>query len=209
MALLGGLALCALGCGGGTSPGGADGGGCAPSFRPCGGDVVGTWRAVPTCNPVQPTHSLNGCQGETFDLTGVVSTVTWTFGEDHSFTITTSAQGSATVSAPTACLIGTTGLPLDCDDAGAGAMYAARIAFTGGKAGAPTCTAAADACQCTIPFVSAPAISNNTYSTSGTTLTVIQSGGSNPLDYCVSGNTLDAHVRIVAGTAGDVDLVRQ
>jgi hypothetical protein len=223
-----GLALLALGCGGSGALGGDGGAGaggsggstgtggsgdpmCTADFTPCGGNLVGRWRSDPVCKPMQPTMAVNGCQGEMFDLDGVTSTTTWMFNADLSFTITISAEGTATVHAPQACLVDQNGLQLDCntDGSGAGAMYASRIKIIGGKPGTVTCEAANAACSCTIPFVPAPVSVQGTYSTSGTTATLNLGLGAVTADYCVSGDTLKMRAHDMTTVPGVGDFVRQ
>jgi hypothetical protein len=216
---LGGLGLLALGCGGhALGPGGGAGSGggagtggaaCMADFTPCGGNIVGRWTSDPACKPVQPTMAVGGCQGEVFDLDGVTTTTNWTFNADKSFVISISAQGTTTVHAPQACLVDRTGAQLACNDTGAGAMYASRVVFTGGRAGTATCQAANAACDCTIPFVPAPASLQGTYTTSGTTVSVNFGLGVLAGDYCISGDKLEMRAQDMTQLPGIGDFVRQ
>jgi hypothetical protein len=237
VALLGSLALFAPGCGGGTggaaatagasggaagaggtggASGGAagapsDGGACATSdFSPCGGDLVGTWHTDPRCGAVKTSQAGYVCPGEVFDLGGVTQQITWTFNADHTFVVTLTASGSATVMAQAMCLMDANHTQqLSCDAAGAGAMYAGRISIPGGKAGAPSCVATVGPCFCSIPFSPVPVSLAGTYTTSGATVTANVGTGGVPADYCVSGNTLKLrnHGTDVAPATGD--FVRQ
>lgn len=218
------LALLVVGCGGhalsrddgggaagATGAAGAFGGGfftvgCQLDFTPCGGNIVGTWRSDPKCKPMTPKQMAGDpCEGETFALDGVVTTATWTFAPDGTFTVLISTQGSGTIMTPQDCLVDQNGLPVPCSSAGAGAREAGRLLYTGGVAGSPSCKDQPASCDCTIPYQPAPVAVTGTYTTAGTTLTVSLPGGliSIPADYCVSGDTLDLAGQSPLLPAGD------
>jgi hypothetical protein len=207
LALLSALGLCSAACSstspgaagdaGGVSEGGAEAAPAACSeFTPCGGDLVGTWASDHACTPTTISQ-VDGCQGETFDATAVVSTTTWTFRAGGTMTIALSAAGPTTVQVTDACLTKRgAGKPVTCTDASAGALYASEILFQGGKASASTCQPGANGiCNCTVTFVADPRSLEGTYSVAGTAVTANLGGDQVTSDYCVSGATLKMRTR--------------
>jgi hypothetical protein len=205
------IALVAIGCGGGgvsTTPDGAAGatgsagatgtagatgaagttGVKCPDFVPCGGNVVGTWAPDPTCAPATQASGGDGCTGETWDVSHVVSQPTWTFRADKTMTVALSASGFATVTTNDTCLAKNVP-PVTCADAGP--TYAKRISFAGGMPSSGGCVASGTDCRCTVDFTPMPVEGPGSYSLSGTTLSA-KVGDSMPttFDYCASATKL-------------------
>jgi hypothetical protein len=198
------IALVALGCGGGgvstTTDGAAGAMGAAgatgaagttgkcPDFVPCGGNVVGTWAPDPICAPATQASGGNGCTGETWDVSHVVSQPTWTFRADGTMTVALSTSGFATVTTNDTCLAKNTP-PVTCADAGP--AYAKHIFFAGGMPSSGGCVPSGTDCRCTIDFTPTPVEAPGSYSPSGTTLSV-KVGDSMPtvFDYCASATKL-------------------
>jgi hypothetical protein len=140
--------------------------------------------------------------GETWDVTTVVSSVTWTFRADHTMTVRLVASGFATVTAPDACLPSSNGATVACADAGP--SYAARIVFIGGKASSGGCARSGADCRCTIDFTPAPVDGPGSYLTAGTTLSaVVFDDPPTVFDYCVAGSKLSIRNHDPNGAMGE------
>ena len=177
-----------------------------PDFDPCGGDVVGTWTPDPAC--AAPARASGGSNCETWDVSGVVPQVAWTFRADHMMSLHLSTSGTATVTASDPCLV-SNGAPIACADAGP--MFASRISFAGGKASSGGCAASAAGCRCTIAFTATPIDGPGMYAISGMTMMAML-GDDKPLtfDYCVSGSKLEMRRHDTSVANGDVSrYVRQ
>jgi hypothetical protein len=144
-----------------------------------------------------------GCAGEEFDLTKVVTDATWALRADLTMTITIAASGPTTVRAPDSCLV-SNAAPITCADAGA--MYASRISFVGGKAGAARCQGAAGICTCMIPFVAAPAAASGTYSLAGPALSYSLGAQTITVDYCASSTSLKLRSREANGAPAKISV---
>jgi hypothetical protein len=176
--------------------GGPDGGGSCTTVSPCGGDVVGTWTATPSC--VTLTGADSACAGTTGVTTLTVTSGTATYNADLTYTLTSTGSFSTHVHYPSPCYQG-----LTCDQIGQGIMQSQML---------PTVACAvssAGACDCT---GTAPRLSNETgtYTTSGGTMTLTHAGTTSTNSYCVNGNRMFQMLAIPAGTAaGSFVLTRQ
>jgi hypothetical protein len=173
-----------------------------PEFVPCGGDVIGTWAPDPTCAPTTKTVGGGSCAGEAWDVTTVVSSVTWTFRADHTMTVRLAASGFATVTAPDACLPSSNGAPVACADAGP--AYAARIVFMGSTASSGGCARSGADCRCRIDFTPVPVDAPGSYSTAGTMLSaVVGNRAPTVFDYCVADSKLTMRNPAPNGATGE------
>lgn len=126
---------------------------------------------------------LSKCPGATFDV-GLDASGTVTFSGDGSYQINFTAIGQLSVTLPAACIAQLTqGQAQSC----------AEIAALLDDEGSVTCTGTVDSqCECS-GQVGESDVNNEsgTYTTSGTTLTITESGGTpNALSYCVNGDEL-------------------
>ena len=161
----------------GAAVSGCGGYDCSKPFSACGGNIVGTWHPVTVCGSTQSSSS--GCQGETssgnLNTSGSV-----VFNSDGTFSINETVSGTATDTFPKSCL------PQfqSCD------QVAAFVSATGPMASCSGDISVSCTCQVTLKEMTVTA--NGTYTTSGSTVTLMQQGssGGNPASYCVQGNTL-------------------
>jgi hypothetical protein len=178
-----------------------------PDFIPCGGAVVGTWVPDPICKPATQVSGGNGCAGETWDVSTVMSEIAWTFRADLTMSVDLTTSGFATVTTSDMCLAqnGVTA----CADAGP--TYARRILFVGGKASSGGCTTGAAGCRCTIDFTPTPVAEPGTYSLSATQLSArVADDTAEVFDYCVTGSKLQMRlVRNGAPTGAPASYVRR
>jgi len=176
-----------LGCGNKDST--TTGSSCG-SFSACGGSLDGTWQFDSACisgDIVAATAAQAGlpsaCNGF---LKSVQTTTTGTV---------TFASGTQTNNVTTTVLEGFVYTPA-CLSAEAGGTVAVtasvctqlQTSITARLSGSTaTCSFVSGNCNCSVTYVSTDT-STNTYTISGNTL--VPSGSSDPLDYCVSGTTL-------------------
>ena len=211
LALAVGLVVSLLACDGGSANPGASVGGACPTFTPCGGNVVGTWRLKSMCIKSTPTDAAIACSMQS---TGISSTsgynATYTFSANGTFTGSISGTMTQTLSYPgVACSRSDAGAGQYCADiqqsiqnAYAGAADAGAVSAI--KSFSLTCTASgSEACKCDQSLTYSPYTLEGTYTTSGDSITVTMTGVSllgdggigdggtgGPAAYCVSGNTL-------------------
>jgi hypothetical protein len=200
---LGLLALAApLGCGGSS--------GSSCGVQPCGGDVVGNWRATSACADqssldAEFSGALAGCTGATLSNVHYAPSGTLMFGSSMTYTAAVTMAVSFNMNLPASCLQGQT-----CADANTAIQ---SIVGTDGITAA-TCSGSG---SCTCAIVGTLDIENSagTYATAGTTLTLTATSGGNGDSgpYCVQGSTL--HLVSVdmsmamAKITGDIVLTRQ
>jgi hypothetical protein len=181
------LPLLALGlrllvaCGGSpTSPAATCG-----KVSPCGGDVVGDWTIVASCQTgIQFDFAF--CPQYTIDASGLATTGTFSLKEDQSYTVATTAGGSFEVDFPSSCVAaGTT-----CADL-TPAVQTVLEQMLGPALQSVTCAGDA-ACACTVLPVPSDNNGSGTYVLSGTAFIATPADGT-PLvsyDYCSQRNTL-------------------
>ncbi|HXJ20640.1 MAG TPA: hypothetical protein VMT03_10435 [Polyangia bacterium] len=184
-----GLLACAVvSCGGGgDSPGaGANntGTGNCGKVEPCGGSVVGTWKANATClDQTVVTMSfqsglMGACPTATATNTPGAATGTLTLNSDLTYSMALTVPFEVSFAIPAACTGGMT-----CT------AFAAGVSQAVGAGSTVTCTGTGD-CAC-LMTTAADLSGTGVYSTSGTMLSFDYSdGSSNSGDYCVQGNTL-------------------
>lgn len=191
-----GLTGCALvSCS--SSGGGSGGGGACGTVAPCGGDVVGTWKASDVCITGETTSMtiMPGCTvmiSATPHLTGSATfTSTGTFTSDSSINITT------TIAIPAGCLSTT----LTCQTIGP------AIAMAVGAGASAACSTAGGGCTCTLTEPAQTSMSSGTYATSGDAITTTDSTGTSAIssgNYCVTGNGSTLHlISTSTGTGAD------
>jgi hypothetical protein len=192
-----------------------------PVVNPCGGNLVGTWKASAMCYSMSST----GCRGEVITTDIGQYSIQYNFADDGSYTFTFSGG-----------LKYTSHTPLSCMGSGSEA-YQAQVCQSQ-STGAPAWPDAGDAGspplatsrQCTVDpngfCVCDEIMSNNStetgfYTTSGNKLALTvtslslapdaafgDAGTVQPLDYCVSGDTLLIGVPNTMGSAGSIVLHR-
>lgn len=181
----------------GTSP---TGGGTCGTVQPCGGNVVGTWKAADACITGAPTSVTMGtCTVATSYSIEVSGTATFntnmTYTADAQITITT------TLNLPASCLT-QQGITLMCADL-SGLIGASADTDAGGNT---SCVSASTGgCACTLIETNAATASAGMYTTSGDTITTTDStGGSaspSTSSYCVSGSQF--HLLSSSSTGAD------
>jgi hypothetical protein len=186
-----GLAAVAMaaGCGSG-------GGSCGGSAA-CGGNVVGTWSIASVCFMTLPAMSGDGgtsCSNQ-INSSGLTEMGTVTFNSDLTYTSSATPVGTLSEVIPTGCL-GT----VTCDQEN---MYA-MMAVTSGTYSSAGCTAVAAGCSCQFQFASKPVTQTGTYTTAGSSLTIMSSTATKPQPdtYCVTGSTLTLSTTSMIGTTG-------
>jgi hypothetical protein len=118
-------------------------------------------------------------------------------------TIAFQADGSYSSSITTATVVEDIGVPASCIGGATCAQLQADINMPkdGGAQPMGTCTATATGCACHVTQTSGPSSATGTYSTLGTSVTTIQTGGMPATSpYCVQGTTL--LIQIPAGMMG-------
>jgi hypothetical protein len=192
-----------------------------PVVNPCGGNLVGTWKASAMCYSM----SSAGCPGEVITTDIAQYSIRYNFADDGSYTFTFSGGLKYTIRTPLSCM-------------GSGSeAYQAQVCQSRSSA-APAWPDAGDAGspplatsqQCTVDpngfCVCEEIMSNNStetgfYTASGNKLALTvtslslapdaafgDAGTLQPLDYCVSGDTLLIGVPNTMGSAGSIVLHR-
>jgi hypothetical protein len=171
--------VCTAGGGGGSGgttgtggTGGMSGGGCG-STQPCGGDILGTWSFTDVCVKTPPAGDST-CPGDTISDFMITEAGTLSFASGGAYTASINATQSYTEMTPSSCIS-----PATCAD------LAAAYQSLGASA---TCSGTT-VCTCTIALA-VNGTAAGTYTTSGSTLTIMASTGSQPdsMGYCVQGN---------------------
>jgi len=178
-------AIAVAGCGG------DDGNGCG-RVDPCGGDAVGSWTPIATCEktpkvaaasftiraisttcPIQSLHNLQEAVSGSLLL-----------GSDSTYAISTDLSGSVDVLVPASCLSSSSSCAMvtaSLRDEIAAGLHPSVV--SGSCSGSPDCL-------CHEVF-SSPQAEQGTYATSGDFLTFAASDGTTTTSqYCVRGNTL-------------------
>jgi len=166
----------------GTTGGGGNAGGGATcsGTAPCGGNVVGTWNFVSIClNAAALTDSFTGSSCSEAAISNVTGT--------ESGSITFSATEYA--AAASISLSYTLTLPVDCTN-GVTCEYFGDQLYGSANVQSASCTGTT---TCVCPIVTRPSLSSEsgTYTTSGSTITVVPAGGApDSASYCVENNRL-------------------
>jgi len=172
------LAVSMLSCGGGGS-------GSCGKVEPCGGAVVGTWKAGPTCaNNAFITMSfeqglMDTCPTATVGGIRVSQSGTVTLGADLSYSASIVDDTSVSFT-----------IPASCNTSGASCSVLAAYLQESVSGGTASCTGLGG-CTCTLSM-SQPQSDTGTYSISGNSITInsATNGSTGTEDYCVQGNTL-------------------
>ena len=165
---------------------GGSGGGSCGKVQPCGGSVVGTWKAGPACVVDASLLGIDPsqiCSTATIEFTTINATGSVTFGADMTY----HAEGTDTIAfkitVPGLCFA--TGKNLRRRRREPQAQMQQDPAVT-----SASCATAGAACVCNEMAVM-DSTASGTYSTSGTTLTTTPAGKAASSDqYCVQGNEL-------------------
>jgi hypothetical protein len=170
------LALALVSCGGSSGGGGSCG-----QVEPCGGSVVGTWKASSAClssAAFAADTSGSYCPTATFSNVSATQTGSYVF-DSSTYTINISAQVSATYTVPASCNSSGT----SCADLGA--YLQAYI-----QGSTITCTGSGT-CTCHLVFPATDS-ETGTYTSSGSVLTLTSDadGSTSTQSYCVQGSTL-------------------
>jgi hypothetical protein len=197
MAVAGAMAV--VGCGG------DDGNGCG-RVSPCGGDAVGSWSPVATCEktpkmgaaasftiramnttcPIQSLHNVQEAVSGSLLL-----------GSDATYALSTDLSGSVDVLVPASCLSSSSCAMVSANLQAEIAAGLHPSVVSGSCSGSPDCV-------CHEVF-SLPQAEQGTYATSGNFLTFAATDGTTTTSqYCVRGNTLHL-VNLGEPTVGTVD----
>jgi hypothetical protein len=174
------------GCGGGSSSGGDSCG----TVAPCGGNVVGTWKASDVCVTGETTSvTMAGCTATTTASPHVSGTAT--FNKDGTFSTDTTIDITTTISIPASCLAQLAGA--SCAEIGL------LISATAEDAGASSScvSASGGGCTCTLVDNGAPSASAGTYTISGSSITTTDSTGASAPStgsYCVANGGANLHL---------------
>jgi hypothetical protein len=178
--------------------------GSCPAFTPCGGDLVGTWYPKSVCAPTS-SESLPGCviAAPVTDKSGTKAS--YTFGSDSTVTVSLSGTFDEIIRYSASCLGGDAGAAQTCAAFQQRILQAAQASADAGQPGFTLekfeCSAdSSQACSCDAVYAYVPYTKTGTYTTTGNQITfkgldgsdsgLADAGASQPMDYCVSGNTL-------------------
>ncbi len=180
----------------GSSASSSEGGGTSCSnvttVTPCGGNVVGTWTAVPSCLNVtgQVALSAYGLGCPSASVTGSLSvTGTWTANANGTYSDDTTTSGSEQLTLGASCLV-VSSTPVSCS--GMGSYLMSSLGYS-----SVTCTdAGTGGCNCSatvqqtggMGLVSVGPSTNGTYTTAGNVITTSSQGPQ--YTYCASGNSM-------------------
>jgi hypothetical protein len=170
---------------GGSSPGGGAGAGSCTSNASCGGDIVGTWTITQACNVKSVKATV--CADQTYAVSDQVQTGTFAFRADGTATQMVRTTGTIAEVFPPACLA--TGI-MTCAETDASYREQVR---TGSTYTSASCADNAGSCECDLTFDTTTNVSG-TYTTSGSTFTVMGNGNSSTGSYCVTGSTMIINV---------------
>ena len=173
------FAASTLGCGGGS-------GSCG--VQPCGGNVVGNWRASSACADQAAVNMdffgavAGDCPGATLNGVKYSPSGTLMFGSSMTYTAAITMGVTFNMNLPASCLQGQT-----CADVNTAIQ---SLVGTNGVSAA-TCSGSG---SCTCAIIGTLDIENSagTYATAGTTLTLTATSGGNGDSgpYCVQGSSL-------------------
>jgi hypothetical protein len=172
-----------LACGG-TSGNRVGAGANCGTVQPCGGDVVGNWTIVDSCQ-LGIHFDFDFCADETVDATGLATTGTFSMNADLSYGVSTRAGGSFQVQFPASCVTGGSCAEL------ASTVASALVPMLGTGLQGVSC-AGAGACVCTAVVVSSTNDEAGTYAVMGTFFNAMPAGDTTFVahDYCVEGDTM-------------------
>jgi hypothetical protein len=161
------------------------GGGSCGKVQPCGGNVVGSWKASGSCvNSASFSSVLGmGCVGTTgsahLSVSGTVN-----YNADMTYAAALTESGTVSITLPPACRM-QGAITLTCSQTDqqvkANLAASANAAFE-----TVSCSGSDASCTCRVTVTNLPMSDAGTFSTSGTMLTMT----SGTTDYCVTGNEL-------------------
>jgi hypothetical protein len=170
----------ALGCGGADDGNGS----LACGDAPCGGDLVGTWNHTSLCVDGTPyLASLPGasCVEASVGAIAFVPSGSFTLNADLTYELTFGISGTMTFNYPLSCF--------ETASTCADLELQFQVGLPSGVAQSVSCLGTST-CACTFVRTPASISHSGTYTTSGSSLMLTQvDGQSDPLDYCVKGNT--------------------
>ena len=203
------VGLSSLGCGG-SSTGAFVNGQCG-TFTPCGGAIVGTWRLTGTCYSYPDAGVSNSDAGtspcsiqQSTSNTQINGTIS--FKTDGTYSVATSMGGSASFTYPASCL---TAMAMTC--AQLNSSLAAEGTTDAGISGSCS-SASSGGCTCTETFKGQASSETGSYTTSGSSLTMVSTSSTStqdPTTYCVQGTKLTIHITSASsGTSVSVTATR-
>ena len=217
------------GGGGGSGDGGAaiiclNGGPCGDTdgtaaacgkAPPCGGEVVGEWTFVETCDSIVNVAAMKAsfatmaeqswCVGQTLVAVVPQPAGTLAFDAAGTYSLTLTYRGYLDINYPESCLAG-----LSCDDATAGFQSQIEAGTFPLRSVSSIACAGTSSCLCRA-MLDSPRSEAGTYAVAGSVLTFIDTTGAGlDKNYCVAGNSLhilDTVTRSTGQTEIDGDLV--
>jgi hypothetical protein len=169
-----------------------DSGGDCGKVQPCGGSVVGTWKAAHACVSQAAAQSetsatLSGCTSAQTSVSATVSG-TATYNADGTYSRDQTIGGTAQVLFPPSCL-SASGLTVSCDQLNQlFALEQATQNITGIQSF--DCKTAGMSCSCTIVLSPQTINETGTYSTAGTQIQLSSGTNVESDSYCVQGSEL-------------------
>ena len=169
-------------------------------FVPCAGDLVGTWLLISECFSLSSQSGSCGTSIVAADITGYWAR--FVFNADKTFSFSLTGKTDVTTRYAPDCLVSASTPAQECATLQStmsqyfqGAADAGPTSFTVDKF---ACSMQSDACLCEEVVDRAEFTETGTYTTAGSQLFLNvatpdggpSNTGSDPTDYCVSGNTL-------------------
>jgi hypothetical protein len=183
---LGVLACCVSGCGGESSFEDGDGDGRVATcneFTPCGGDVVGSWEITETCIDPSVTVAIGDCSDTAVDYRSYEVDGEYVFDASGNVTVTFDSRFSYVWDIPRSCFSDYTCTEMETLLNSATSTGTSTIEFSA------TCPEAPTVCRCEITG-SIAGTNVATYTTSGSTLTIVSADSESTQQYCVDGDDL-------------------
>jgi hypothetical protein len=169
-----------------SSCGGSGGGGSCGAVQPCGGSVVGTWKASQVCILDPSLAGIDAtaiCATATVEITSVSATGTSTYGADLTYQTAGTEKFGFRLTIPGTCSLN----GMTCADVDANFKQQMQQDPTITSA---SCATSGTACVCN-EMVVLDSAETGTYATSGTALTTTPAGQAATTDqYCVQGTAL-------------------
>lgn len=159
-------------------------------MQPCGGSVVGTWKATTSCVNNTTMSMDSGCTTARFTAYNTKIDGTLAFNADLTYSTQATLTGSVTINLPAECLT-FNGITFTCDQFDQ--IFQMQVQSSPDMFQSARCVAAGSACNCTLALAAQTIAESGTYTTAGTTLTETPTGGAaHGGEYCVQGNELHA-----------------
>jgi hypothetical protein len=195
---LGALA-CAAGCGGQSSFEDGDGDGrvaICTEFTPCGGNVIGSWEITQTCIDPSATVAIGDCSETAIEYRSYEVDGRYVFDSSGNVTITFDSRFSYVWDIPRSCFSNYTCSQMETILNSATSTGSTAIEFNA------TCPEAPTVCRCELTG-SIAGMNTRTYTTSGSTLTLVSADSTSVEEYCVDGDDL-----ALRGESGGFTLTR-